>query len=321
MIFLFHGLDTYQLNKKLLFWQEEFAKKHDGDTNITILNGKETDTNEILQQTETMPFLAEKRLVIIKNLLNKAKSDEQKKLSKHLEEIPDFCVLVFAEDNEPDRRLTLYKKLKKIATIEEFKPLEGYQLTQWIQNEIQQKDGKISAENARYLGYVCGNNLWQLSNELNKLIAYSENKEITPQIIDLLVRPELHTTIFKLTDAIGLKNTKGSIKILNDLVESGEDPKRIFYMIVRQFRILIQTLSLLQQNTDQREITRILKQHPFTIKTAIDQCRNFNMEMLKKIYQSLLEIDTRLKTGKIRITPEDQREFLLSLEQLILESC
>jgi DNA polymerase III subunit delta len=322
-IYFFYGEDTYTLHQKIKFWKDQFEKKHGGDMNIENIEGKELEPKSFGTNLQALPFLAEKRLVIVKDFLGRAKADEQKIIADILKtEVPDFCILVFSEAKAPDKRTTLYKTLKKIAKVEEFTPLSPPQLVKWIIEQAQQKEGVIGQSEANFLGERVGPNLWQLSNEIDKLISATGKKNpITRILIEDLVPESLSSSIFKLTDSLATKNRKGSLKVFKTLIESGEDLMMIFYMLVRHFRILIQTHSLIAQGEHHSAVARKLKQHPYVAQTASSQSKNFTRDQLKKIYGNLLQIDKSFKTGRIKISVDDARELLLEIEQFIIETC
>jgi DNA polymerase-3 subunit delta len=268
-----------------------------------------------------MPFLCEKRLIIVKNFLSTAKKEDQKKVSSILEKTADFCVILFHETQPPDKVASLYKKIKSIGKIEEFNNMTASQLTSWVLTQAKKEEINIKREQAAFLCQHCGSELWRISSELEKLKTFTQGDEITNKIIEEFVTPSLSASIFKLTDSIANKNPKESIKTLNTLKEIGEDLNRIFFMIVRHFRILIQVLEMKQKNENPTIITKKLKQHPFVIQKSLMQSKNFTMEKIEKIYKDLLKIDTDFKTGKIKIYQGDDREYKLAIEKFIIDCC
>ena len=92
-------------------------------------------------------------------------------------------------------------------------------------------------------------------------------------------------------------------------------------MIVRHFRILIQVHEMAGKNENQHSITQKLKQHPFVIQKTLQQSRNFTSEQLEEIYEKLLEIDVKFKTGIIKTYQQDDSEYKLAMEKLIIECC
>ncbi len=315
-----HGEDSFSIHEKIATWKKEFEKRYDGDTNITELNGEELTPSDILDAIAVLPFLSDKRLVLIKNFLSEQKADAQKKLAEKLTDVPDTTVLVFYELKKPDKRLSLFKHLNKIAKVYEFQPPQGTTLNQWIIDKTSKKGGKINIMAASYLAQHVGADLWKLSSEIDKLTAYAGEREIQAKDIDLLTRSSAETNIFKLTDQIGNKRTHEAIKTLHTLLDSGEELPYVFAMIVRQFRLLIEVKDLVRKGFQKQQIIDRLKQHPFVITNTLNQTRNFEADKLKETYTKLLEIDTKFKTGKIHYLSTDKRHYLLQIEKLIVES-
>ncbi len=319
LIFM-HGEDTYSVHEKIATWKTEFAKRYDGDTNITELDGEKTTPQEIIDAISIMPFLSEKRLVLVKNFLSGNKADIQKKMASKLKEIPDTSVLVFYELKKPDKRLSLYKHLLKTGKTYEFQLLQGTQLSQWIIDQVSKRGGRINIMGASYLSQHAGSDLWKLSNEIDKLIAYAGSREIQSKDIDLLTRSSAETNIFKLTDQIGNRRTHSALKTLHELLESGEEAPYVFAMIARQFRLLVQVKDLIRKGFQKQQIIDRLKQHPFVITKTMSQVNNYTPEKLHAIYKKLLELDTKLKTGKVHYLASDKRHYLLQIEKLIVEA-
>jgi DNA polymerase-3 subunit delta len=317
-LYLFLGEETYLLHQKVDFWKKSFNSKH-GEYNLSVIDGLKQSANSIISECETMPFLGEKRLVIIENLPPSmgSKIDDKKvaSLLRFLEDIPETSVIVFVNP-KPDKRTKLYKKLLKIAEVDNFKLIQKDVLTKWVLQEIKQRGGKILPTATQHLIEKTGNNLWALHNEIDKLIAYAGEKSISENDIDHLVTPVYDVNVFKLTDYIGSKKTKLAIDMLDKLMESGNSSIQIFNMIIRQFRIFLQIEEM--QNKPSAEIATSLKLHPFVVQNSLKQVRSFKKSELVKAYKELLEIDKKLKTSVIKISVNNENMFMLELEKFIL---
>ena len=319
-VYLFYGEDRYSLNQKLKFWHEEFIKKY-GESSLEIIYGEKLDPADFSTNLETLPFLSEKRLVLVKNFLDLGKADQQKKIASAIENTPDFCLLIFQENEIPEKTNPIYKKIAKIGTLQEFKALSSSEITRWISDKAKKENIKISFFTANYLSQQCGPELWTISNELEKLALFADKKEITKEMIDDLCIPSLTSSIFKLTDEVAQKNTKASLKTFGILKDSGEDLIRIFFMLARHFRILTQVQELVSKGEKAPEITKKLKQHPFVIQKTSLQARNFDRQKLTKIYEEMLEVDKNVKTGIIKSYKGDNRELELAIEKFIINCC
>lgn len=319
-VYLFYGSDRYSSSQKLKFWLDEFIKKH-GENSLEIIDGEKLDVNEFSTNLEALPFLSEKRLVIIKNFLSEGKAEQQKLVAAAIEKTPDFCVVVFYEDEIPEKINPLFKKIAKIGYLEEFRALSPNEIAKWILDKAKSSEIKIGFATANYMSQYCGPELWTISNELEKLTLFANGQEITKEMIDTLCVPSLSSSIFKLTDNVAQKDPKESLKTFKILKESGEELTRIFFMLVRHFRILLQVQELISKGENSFTITKKLQQHPFVIQKTSYQAKNFSKEKLEKIYQQFLEIDTKVKTGIIKSYKTDEKEFELAIEKLIIDCC
>ncbi|MBT4936995.1 DNA polymerase III subunit delta, partial [Candidatus Peregrinibacteria bacterium] len=179
-LFFWTGEEDFLISEKKEMWEGAFCKKHGGNINIAILDAKELSAGEIISDFETVPFLAEKRLVFIKNLPPKANEKmDVKKLESvlmALKNISDTTVLVFIQ-NKPDKRTSFYKQLIKMAQVEEFKELRPQELETWLKTYIKKRDAEILPSALSFFLNRAGTNLWKLSQEANKLIAYNNKKK------------------------------------------------------------------------------------------------------------------------------------------------
>lgn len=338
-VFLFTGGETYLLRQKVNGWKEAFRKKH-GDINLAMLDAEEMELGALMADISALPFLGEKRLVFVENLPQKSKGSPEKavsektaekeekqdetlkKFAENLEKIPETSVVVFIQP-EPDKRRSFYKSLVKVAKVEEFKPMEGAALTAWAKNEAKKAGATLEAAAAEILISMTGQDGWRLSQEIRKLGDYSGGEPITRQHIDRVVTPTPEANIFHFTDALGAKDHKRALQNLHRAMAAGEELRQVFYMIVRQFRLILQVKSYAEQYpmTNAASVAAALKIHPFVARTVLAQVGRFGMRELKKAYAGLLSVDMDMKSSRIKITTEDQTELALAIERFILEFC
>ena len=334
-IFLFTGEESYLLREQINSWKKAFTEKH-GDINLAVLDAGETPLYEIMAAVNAVPFLGDKRLIFIHGLpdappkrdtaeptkKDEKREEELKKLEADLDDVPETSVVVFVQ-GKPDKRKSFYKKLVEKAELKEFSPLSGQMLTGWIQKRVTVKGGQISSSAAEYLSSLTGGDLWRLSSEIDKLSSHSPGQPITNILIDQLVVPTLEANVFHLTDALGVKDHRKAIHHLHRSLATGDSLRPVFYMIVRQFRLLLQGSGYKNSNpnTSPTAFSAVLKLHPFVARNTLEQLKNFSQPELEKAYAKLLEIDRDLKTSRIRVTTDNQDELALAIERFILNFC
>lgn len=311
MIIFFYGEDTYRSSQKLNQIKDKFIKEVDSSgMNLIALDGAKLKFEEFNQQVKASPFLARKRMVIIKNLISENKSKEIQKeivdlLNNKWENQKDDHILVFweaADHSKSKSKNALWDRLVKEKFAEQFKPLTPLQLNNWIEKEIIRHGSKIDKQAVPFLAALVGNDLWQMSSEIDKLVNYCQTKPITAQDIDGLVKAKFDDNIFNLVDALGNNNKKLALKLMSDQFNLETDVMQLFGMLIRQFRILLLTKSLAEKNPrlGKEKVIQELAIHPFVAQKALFQIKNFTLAKLKQIYTQLLEIDLKIKTSSVK---------------------
>ena len=303
MLIFIYGPDNFRSREKLNEIVERFKKDGKNDLNLEIFDGENLEFNSFKNALTTLSFFSSKRLIIVKNLLTKGSV-------KLLEEFNEYgsrldskdAVVVFWEEKDPDKRTKLFKFLKKTGKCQEFKLLENYQLGNWIKKELEKTNTAktgfclISPEAQKKIAAFVGSNLWQMKNEINKLVSYKLGK-IESDDIDVLVASSITSNVFDIVDALGNKNQKDALKFLHEQLEKGENAIYLFTMIVYQFRNLIKVKSV-ETNLPQN-ISKTTGLHPYVAQKTIAQTKKFSLIELKENYQELLNLDLLIKTGKI----------------------
>jgi len=236
--YLFHGVDTFSSQKYLNFWKESFFKKYGENANLEEHNAKEVNIKSIKLNIDSVPFLCDKRLIIIKDFFSVKKTDDQRELAEIIENIPDHTIVIFYESKNAPKNLVLYKRLAKFGTVKEFAKTSPADAVKIIQETAKAKNSSIDSKTATFLFQYLDGNMWNVFHETEKLSAFTD--EITTNVIEDNVIQSLNSSIFKLTDAIGAKDAHSSLKVFKTLLNNGESPIQIFFMIARNFRIIIQ---------------------------------------------------------------------------------
>ena len=290
--------------------KEKFISASLGDTNLAVLDGGQVSFEELARQILAMPFLSKKRLVIIKNLLSGAKKEVLEKMNEFLAKVPEATVLILAEEGVPDRRTALFKKLNQPKLAQEFNLLDEEKLRRWVKVEAEKAGASIEQEAiAKLIDYI-GSDLWRMSNEIQKLSAYS--KRLTAENIELLVQPQIQSNIFDLMDAIADRNLEKSMKELYQLFDNGKAEHYILSMIVLEYRNLLIAKDLSQRAGNKLNKWTLAKKasmHPFVAQKTLVLSNKYELEDLKKIYRTLLNFDHKIKTGKIE--PKVALELLI----------
>lgn len=309
-IYLIYGKETFLIEEI----QEKFktlVNPEMMDFNLSVIDGKETNLEEFRSSIETLPFMDEKRYIIVKDfelLKGKKKNftdSDEKELVKAIENISETTVLVFLNYGEIDKRKAIYKAIHKLGTVCEMKKLDDMSLLNWCRREFDSRKVKISNSDVIYFIELTGYRdrtsemtLNDVEQEIIKLCSYAGDDEIiTKETIRSLMSSKVENDIFQLIDMIGSKNAKRSYKILSDMRESGESILGIFAMLSKQFNQIMQVKSLQEDRVPQNLIKDTLKMHPYTFNKIVRQAKNYDEDNLLSIVNYISDYDYKIKQG------------------------
>ena len=296
-IYLLYGEEAY-LKKQ---YKDRFVKAMlpEGDTfNYAYYEGKGVNPKEIIDLAETLPFFAERRLIVMENtgFLKNACPE----LADYVKQMPETTNMIFIEE-ELDKRGKLYKAIKDKGRIVELTRQDERTLMRWILG-MAKKEGKQMTESAAayFLGKV-GNDMENIQKELEKLFCYTLNyNEITIKEIDEICTTQISNHIFDMVDAVALKEQRKALDYYYDLLALKEPPMRILFLLTRQFRILLQIKELEKEGIAPKEMAAKVGIMPFLIGKYRAQAKPFTVKELREILEAGATAEEDVKTGKVR---------------------
>jgi len=239
-----------------------------------------------------------------------------KEIVKYLKNpISSTClVLVSAKVKKEGLARGIYKTISSLCETVIFWRLFDSEIQGWIENKISREGKTISPQAAHYLFVEVGNNLLDLSGEIEKLLIYTrDRKEVTLDDVEQLIGRSMSDSIFDLLRAITRKNLTRSLEILAKLTEAGEKPVGILARIAKRIRQIIYAKELMRQRERPASIIEEVGLHPFFDKDFPSQIQNFNRKELLNNFHQLLRADWEIKVGR--------KPAQLVLELLILNLC
>lgn len=293
----------------LLYGEEAYLKKQykdkltkailpDGDTvNYAYYEGKGINPAELIDLAETMPFFAERRLIVIENSgFFKSATPE---LADYMKNMPDTVCFLFVE-NEVDKRGKMYKAAKDKGRIVEMGRQDEKTLLYWIASNVKREGRQIKESTARYLVSKTGTDMENLEKEMEKLFSYTLGRnEITVQDIDDICTTQITNKIFEMVEAVAVKQQKKALDYYYDLLALKEPPMRILYLLARQFKLLLEVKDLCGKGYEKSQIAKTVGLHPFVAGKYIQQCRTFSREELRSIMEEAVNTEEMVKTGRL----------------------
>jgi DNA polymerase-3 subunit delta len=320
VVIILHGDDIVAINEEITRLKERVGDPSTAELNFSILDGRTASIEQMETAGRSMPFLAERRMTVLYHpLAMMQKEGSRKRVLAFMESLPDESAFVLAEDKPlqtpRDKRQGKMHWLQKwAASIEGKVFIREYsipQLSGWIMNRARKLGGEFEGAAASKLENMVGDDVRLAEQEIVKLLTFvNYERPVTAADVEELTALIPEGGIFDFVDALGERDRKKAANQFHRLLMDG-DIQNIFGMIVRQFRLLVQSREIIDQQGGEKEIASRLKVHPFVGKKLAWQARHFSQAQLDAIFHRLLEIDSGLKTGKMSID--------LSIDLLIAE--
>jgi len=310
MFILVYGKDTYRA------WQElkKIVGKAERENNISLSLGSLGEQFSAIEELENElrhgPMFEKEKILVLRNALGKAAFKEGLiKEAKNLDG-DNHALIVFYEEGDAFASADLLKIFKKQGEVYKFNPLREGELKEWAGKEFSSLGASIKPDAFALLLDSTGSDLWRLSAEIRKLIAYKAGKkEIEKKDVGLLVSPNIEAVIFKTIDAIASGNKKTALGLIYKHLEKGDSPLYLFSMIIFQFRNLLVVKELGDRPLEEK-INLLKPMHPFVVRKSSWLASRFSLEQLKDIYLKIFKTDLAVKTGKIK--PETALELLVT---------
>lgn len=294
MVYLLYGTKDFQINEEI----KKITKKQD-QMNISKYDLNNTPLKLIIDDAQTVSMFEDKKTVIVDNanMFTGTTSKDSDIIENYLNHINENTILILIVHNEKlDTRKKITKLIKKIGIVKEFNDETNPAV---IVKKLL-KDYNINDKTINLFIDRVGNNPLIIQNEINKIKIYKgNNKTISDEDILNLTTKIIDIDIFKLIDYIIKKNKNKALELYHEMIKMNEEPIKILVILANQFRIMYQSKELLKKGYSEKDIASILKIHPYRVKLAIQNSRNYPSEVLLKHLNNLADIDIGIKTGKL----------------------
>ena len=311
-ITLLTGENTYAIRAERRRWIDEFSKKHGAD-NIVRLDGKGLTIRELLDEVGVMPFLAEKRLVIVDGV-PKATKEEVQALEAS---IHPATVLLFV-DPSPDKRLGGTKQLFVIAATKEFATVKGQKLLQWISSEAQRLGMSLGRGAAELLVERLGDDQGSILTELEKLSMAVQGRPLSPEDVDVQTIPTDEGVVWTMTDLVSAGRKKEALAYAKRLLERGSDAYGLWAILLSMLKnVLLVRAAVDDRLSSPRDIAERTGVHPFALRSLQSYAASCSRMELERAVRWAVESDVQLKTGGYRATDEAPQEIQALIDRFL----
>lgn len=296
-IYLLYGEEAY-LKKQ---YKERFIKAMlpEGDTmNYAYYEGKNTDIKEVIDLAETLPFFAERRLIVFEDtgFFKSGGNDLADYISDGM---PETTYFIFVE-SEVDKRSRLYKTVRSKGHIVELAVQDENTLRKWVQGLVKKEGKQMSMSDTAYFISKVGTDMENITKELEKLCCYCLGRDaLTREDVDAVCVTQITSHIFDMVNAVAAKNQRLALDLYYDLLALKEPPMRILSLMSKEYRDLFHVKEMAARGYGRKEIASGAGLHPFVAGKYMDLSKRFQTGELRQVMEESADLEQRVKTGLI----------------------
>ncbi len=316
MLHILIGENDFTLRQALEEIRQSIGDPASVMSNTTVLEGARVTPEQLRSACETVPFLADKRLVVVEGLLERFEprgKGRKKKSSRSPDPSEDFQPLVDSMQNLPPftelviiggnirSNNPLLLGLASLAKVRKFPMLKYDELKRWVEQRVSQagQGSGISARAVELMVRLVGNDLWTMANEIDKLALFTGGRTIEEADVKAVVSHAREASIFTMVDAIMESRVGLAQEVLQQLFQQGMTPAQILVMLARQARIIFQVRDMRDRGVERGVIQNKLGlKSDFVWRKAWEQADKYSPARLNEVYHKLLDADIAVKTGK-----------------------
>lgn len=295
----------------LLHGDEEYVKESALKSLLSTIDGTVRDMNtdviasasaaEIIAACETMPFLAPRRVVVVRAL---PKDADAEALKPYLSRIPPETVLLFFIRGDADGRLAFVKTLAAAGRTVHFAPLAESEAARWIRQQASSCGTVIAQQDAEFFAAYAGTDCANLMQEFRKAADYvGEGNAVTKDVIKKVVTHDLDYIVFAVLDQIMSNHAREGFTALRSLLYDGEAPMEIASRIGEKARLILQARRLIERKIPKDAAIKQLgvsSGYGYRVYEAARLMSPSQKEPLAQCAKALCDVTTLQLTGRAR---------------------
>ena len=296
-IYLFCGEEKYLVDMYLKKVTDMALGDGIREFNYSYYNEDNESYENFVNDIESYPTMAEKKVVVLKNTKFIKLKDYQKPLAELFENIPDYAVVIIVEEEATKIKKALLDVINKNGEVVEFKKQNVADLRAWVTRQLALKNKQMSSADMEYLINLCERSLGKLSVECEKLAAATEEANITRTMIDELVKVPVEYKIFEMSDHLLSGNAEKAYGILNGFKINKEQPIVIFITIYKQLADLYMFRLLGEEGKNAADY--LAPNRKWLSSKLAAESRHHSKDKIRKGMKICADYDLQIKSGKI----------------------
>ncbi len=298
-VYLIYGPEELLLEQALKRLRKSLAEVADLDFNMDTFDGENATASEVLAAANTLPFMSERRLVVVKDA-HKMSSEDLGALAEYASDPNPETVLVLVAEKMA-KNLRIYKAIDALGGVAEYKAPRKRDYPKKVVEMFADRGKRVDMDAAEVLVRAVGYDLRRIDTEIDKIVTFSGAEEtLSRQQIEEVISTTSTATIFDFLDAIGARNCRETLRLLSELLGEGESIYGIEAMTVRHLRNLISVRSLIDRGEANRPeaVAPVIKAAPWQARNLMRQADRFTEGELVDALRRMAAVDAEMKTSQ-----------------------
>ena len=297
--YLFEGIEENIKSSTLKAVRKALLPEGLEELNESILDDPTTDA--LVAASETLPFMADKRLVLVRDLSAlTGRSETDEKLCSYIAHVPTSTVLIFYVRGKADARKKLYIAIRKAGHIVSFDRLADAELNRWIIQAFTELGKQCSPATASLLAFTVGNDTGLLRTEIEKLAAHAgDAPQVTDEDVRALATRSTECTVFEMVDAVVAGQQGKAFRLMQDMLIMGQERLGILAMLLRQYRLLQHVKIMQYEKKSAQEIQQNLGVPAFAADRYVRQAKGYTGGQVRRAVDICLQTEYAVKSGAL----------------------
>lgn len=301
-LYFFHGEETFLLRHYLEQMKKLLTDELTESFNYHRFTQETFDLQSFADAVENLPMMADTTFVQVDDIdLFKLGETDREKITEVLQDIPEYCTVVFTYEItawKPEKRQKkLYDAIIENGSVVEFAKQEQRDLVTWITRHFAAQKKRITPDLCVYLIDITGGTMTALSSEIRKICAYSGADTICKADIDAVTEPVMDAVAYQMTDAMSRGRYGEALQKLDQLLKMQEEPVLILGSIGGHFRRIGAARTLLDNGKGVSELMKLYGMQEYPAKKAMEAARRCTPAFCRRASELVLETDRKLKTS------------------------
>lgn len=298
-VYIFSGEERFFIDEGVKVVKDKFLDAGLRDFNYDAYSAGDVDASNVINSAETLPVMAEKRVIVVKDADEWGAKDKEIIVGYLKNPSTSTCLILTA--SKLDKREKFFNSFDKSGVVILCQPLYKDGLKKWIIQQIRKGGKAIDKDAVDMLVEVSGNEMLSLNSDIDKLILYcNERKNISIKDVGAVSGSMRSFTVFEVVNAIIDRRLKDAVISLHRAIDDGEPPVRIFYFILREFRMMLKAKTAISRGKSNEEAAKLAGVPPFKVKEFSQKVNKISRDDLFKLFDKLIDIDSRLKGSSLK---------------------